>query len=192
MRELPQHDTLAPEAFAELVRPLQAPLCGFARGMVGGTEQARDVVQDVLVDAWRTALRGVPPFTSSRDPDEIRRWMFHAVYWRAARLARHDRLLEWEQLESAEMSALASARGAAPFEDAVAEAEALRAALTRLSPQDAATILLNVVYGFTAAEIAPIVGSSHEATKRRLSRAKERLRVAYFAQNIPAQERAEP
>jgi RNA polymerase sigma-70 factor, ECF subfamily len=192
MREPQTPVYLAPERFADLMRPLQGPLCGFARGMVGGMEQARDIVQDVLVDAWRTALRGIPPYTVNPDPGEIRRWMFHAVYWRAARLARHDRLLEWEHIETAEMSALASARGAAPFEDAVAEAEALRAALTRLSPQDAATILLNVVYGFTAAEIAPIVGSSHEATKRRLSRAKERLRVAYFAQNVPAQERAKP
>ena len=190
MREPPMPAHLAPETFAELVRPLQGPLCGFARGMVGGMEQARDIVQDVLVDAWRTALRGAPPFSISPDPGEMRRWLFHAVYWRAARLSRHDRLLAREPLETVDLSAATFRRDVPRFEDTVVEGEVLRAALARLSPPDTATILLNVVGGFTAAEIATIVGSTHEATKRRLSRAKERLRAAYFAQETPTAERA--
>jgi RNA polymerase sigma-70 factor (ECF subfamily) len=192
MREPPMPVYLTPETFAELVGPLQGPLCGFARGMVGAMEQARDIVQDVLVDAWRTARRGTPPFSISPDPGEMRRWLFHAVFWRAARLSRHDRLLAWEPLETVELSAAMFTRDVPRFEDTVVEGEVLRAALARLSPRDAATIMLNVVHGFTAAEIAIIVGSTHEATKRRLSRAKERLRVAYFAQETPTPERAKP
>lgn len=192
MREPPIPVYLTPETFAALVRPLQGPLCGFARGMVSDMEQARDIVQDVLVDAWRTALGGTPPFSISPNPGEMRRWLFHAVYWRAARLSRHDRLLAWEPLETVELSTATFTRDVPRFEDTVVESEVLRTALARLSPQDTATLILNVVHGFTAAEIATIVGSTHEATKRRLSRAKERLRAAYFAQDTPTPERAKP
>ena len=117
MREPPLPAYLTPETFAKLMHPLQGPLCGFARGMVGGMEQARDIVQDVLVDAWRSARRGTPPFSMSHEPGAMRRWLFHAVYWRAARLTRHDRLLAREPLETVDLSAATFTRDVPRFED---------------------------------------------------------------------------
>lgn len=75
-----------------------------------------------------------------------------------------------------------------PFEDQLVEGEVLRAALARLSPDDVACLLLNTLEGYTAAQIAEIVGIAPEAAKKRLARAKERLRVAYARQNQPSWE----
>jgi DNA-directed RNA polymerase specialized sigma24 family protein len=64
----------------------------------------------------------------------------------------------------------------------------VRTALAELAGDDAACLLLNTLYGFTAAEIATILDLSPEAAKKRLSRAKRRLRAAYLAQNPLFQE----
>ena len=69
----------------------------------------------------------------------------------------------------------------APFEDRVAESAALQAALDALDPQDAACLLFSAAQGFTALEIAEILQITPAAAKKRLTRAKQRLRAAYFA-----------
>jgi DNA-directed RNA polymerase specialized sigma24 family protein len=64
----------------------------------------------------------------------------------------------------------------------------LQAILAGMPPQDVACLLLNIVQGFTSAEIAQIVDIGPEAAKKRLARAKQRLRAAYFAQEAKVQE----
>jgi DNA-directed RNA polymerase specialized sigma24 family protein len=71
-----------------------------------------------------------------------------------------------------------------PFDDQIAEGEVLRKALARLEPQDAACLLLNVMQGFTAMEIALILDITPPAAKKRVFRAKQRLGDAYFAENV--------
>ena len=63
------------------------------------------------------------------------------------------------------------------------EGQALGAALVTLAPEDVATLLLSVVHGFTTAEIAQVIDATPSAAKKRLSRAKQRLRERYLAQN---------
>jgi DNA-directed RNA polymerase specialized sigma24 family protein len=53
--------------------------------------------------------------------------------------------------------------------------------LDALDPHDVACLLLSVVQGFTAAEVAAILQITPAAAKKRLTRAKQRLRAAYFA-----------
>ena len=176
-------------AFAGILQRAQWQLYGFVRGVTGNDERARDVVQDVFVEAWRLAQHGEPPFT--RDALQLneggaRRWLFHVAYRQAISALRRDHVIEWRSLDASDISAVpapAHLYAPPPFEDRIAEAEALRAALGTLSTEDAACILLNVIQGFTSAEIAQIIGSTPDAAKRRLSRAKQRLRDAYFAQN---------
>ncbi len=181
-------------AFAGLLQRAQWQLYGFVRGLTGNDERARDVVQDVFVEAWRVAQRGEPPFTRDAlhlDEQGARRWLFHVAYRQAVSARRHDHAIEWRSLDAFEAAVpeLARLSASPPFEDRIAEAEALRTALSSLSHDDAACVLLNVVQGFTSAEIAQIIGSTADAAKRRLSRAKQRLRDAYFAQNAGLKER---
>lgn len=178
-----------PTMFAELLCATQGPLYGFVRGLVGDHEQARDVVQDVFVDAWRAARRAAAPFGHDYDPLAVRRWLFLVAYRAAVSVVRHRHLIAWEPLDTLNPPETDQFYEPAAFENQLAECEALRSALAAMMPQDAACLLLNVVQGFTAAEIAHIVDIAPEAAKKRVTRAKQRLRAAYFAQEAMIQER---
>jgi RNA polymerase sigma-70 factor (ECF subfamily) len=183
MREAQVPGSLSEPAFSGVLDRTQWALYTFVRGLVGEDELARDVVQDAFCDAWRAARRLALPFTDAGDEDDMRRWLFHAAYCRAVSTLRRRRLLRWIPLEAVSEPDIQRPVAPEPFEDQVAESAVVRAALARLTPEDAACLLLHVIEGFSSAEIAPIVGIKAEAAKKRLTRAKERLRAAYFAED---------
>lgn len=173
-----------------LIERFSPPLYAFLRGLVADPEHARDLLQDVFCDAWRAILRAAPPFgpgpVTREDADATQRsWLFHAAYCRAVSARRRARLLHWRSLDADDAAASDPAIPliAPPFDDQLAEDHAVRAALANLARDDAACLLLNVVHGFSAAEIARICDLSPDAAKKRLSRAKQRLRAVYLAQN---------
>lgn len=172
-------------AFWRPILEMQAALVAFARGVVGDAELARDIVQDTYVDAWRAACQQAPPFAPHTTPDDltgIRRWLFTVTYRHALKHLRRRRAIAWEPLD--EQSSAAPAPLASPrFEDAIAEAEALRDALLSVPPEDAACFLLQAVHGFSTAEIAGILSVRPDAVRQRLSRARRRLQAAYSAQS---------
>jgi RNA polymerase sigma factor (sigma-70 family) len=174
-------DTPGAAVFASLLATVQEQLRGFVRGMVGSVEQAQDITQDVFVNAWRAATRGQAPFDGAGDEPAMRRWLFHVAYQRAVSALRHGAVLQFESLDTRLPPDPDRLYDPTPFEDRVAEGEALQGALDTLGPQDAACLLLSVVQGFTAPEIAAILDLTPAAAKKRLTRAKQRLRSAYFA-----------
>lgn len=178
--------------FTQLLDQTQWAVYDFARGLVGEAEGAHDIVQDVFVDAWRALQRHAAPFGGERSDAEVRKWLFHVTYCRAVSILRHRRVITWEPLSMDDALGPDLSHEQMALEDRVAEAEVLRAALRSLGPQDAACLLLSVVQGFTSSEIAHIVDISPEAAKKRLTRAKQRLRTAYFAQHAQSQERTHP
>lgn len=186
MREELALQPLSSASFADALSRLQDGLIGFVCSLVGDAEQARDVVQDAFVDAWRANQRGAAPFVEGADENELRRWLFQVAYHRAISVLRHRRVIAWESLDLLQPHEPDRFYEPAPFEDLVAEGEVLRTALSSLGPKDIACLLLNVVQGFTAHEIAQMIDIEPEAAKKRLSRAKQRLRNAYFAQHIAA------
>jgi RNA polymerase sigma-70 factor (ECF subfamily) len=182
----------SPTMFVDLLRDTQGPLYGFVRGMLGDHEQARDVVQDVYVDAWRAARCEAPPFGVDSDACAVRRWLFVVAYRTAASVIRHRRKITWETLDTHGPPESDRFYDPVAFEDQVAESDALQTILAGMAPPDAACLLLNIVQGFTSAEIALIVDITPEAAKKRLARAKQRLRAAYFAQEARKEERKAP
>jgi len=87
------------------------------------------------------------------------------------------------------------AEDAPPDAFTIAQFEALLA----LPPKDAAAVLLHVVQGFSAPEVASVLSSTPAAIRQRLSRALRRLRTAYLAHNdsprplhTPAEKREDP
>ncbi len=174
----------SPEAFADLLDRCQWSLFNFLRGIVGDEEQARDLMQDTFYNGWRAAQRGSPPFDDSGDEAGMRRWLFHVAYNQAISALRRRRLIQWLPLESVTLPIA--------FEDQLAEGQAVRTALATLSAADAACLLLIIVQGFTAAEAGQIIGASPQAVAKRLSRAKQRLRDAYLAQNSQLEGRTHP
>ena len=120
------------------------------------------------------------PLPRDSPEEEHRRWLYRIAYRRAVDLLRRKRLVRWEALDPI---AETETGDLPPFEDRVIEGEALRAALAELPSQDVACLLLRVVHGFSAAEAGEIMGASAEVITKRLSRARQRLRAAYLAQN---------
>lgn len=180
----------------QILSQIQWALYDFARGLAGEPELAREIVQGVFVDAWRAVKAGAPPFAGDLDEAGIRKWLFHVAYCRAAAIMRRRYVIAWESLDAADAADVSSAQwhDPVPFEDRVAEAELLREALLSLGPRDAACFLLSAVQGFTSAEIAQIVEIAPEAARKRLTRAKQRLRAAYIAaaHDTRQQERTRP
>lgn len=174
---------LSAEAFSALVERYQQSLYAFLRGFIGNGEQARDLTQDTFAAAWRAVQMQVTPYVAGAAEEEQRRWLYRTAYRRAVDLLRRKRLMRWEALDPI---AETETGDLPPFEDRVIEGEALRAALEALSPQDVACLLLRVVHGFSAAETGEIIGASAEVITKRLSRARQRLRAAYLAQNPPS------
>lgn len=186
MPEPPSVATLSHSAFAHLLESAQRPLYAFVRSLVGAEEQAQDILQDVFVDAWRAARSGTPPFGSAENEDGIRRWLFHAAYCDAISVLRRRKLIRWTSLDTPTVPESEHARVLEPFEDRVLESQVMRAALASLPAEEAATLLLNAIQGYTATEIAELLGISVDASKKRLSRAKQHLRAAYCAQQPTA------
>lgn len=176
----------SPLDFTALVNQHQGALFGFLCGLVGNAEQARDLTQDTFHDAWRVASQQEPPFTTDSPPEATRRWLFQAAYHRAISLLRRRRLIRWESLEESHERDPERYAAHVAFEEHVAEREALQAALASLTPPDVACLLLRVVQGFSAAEAGEIIGAPPDIINKRLSRAKQRLRAAYLAQEAPA------
>jgi RNA polymerase sigma-70 factor (ECF subfamily) len=163
---------------------MQSALIGFARGLVGDDELARDIAQDTFVDAWRAANRASAPFDTPDAPDDltgIRRWLFTVAYRHAIKHLRRRKTISWESLDARESQSPTVVRAPNRFEDTLAEAEALRMALRSVELEDAACVLLQVVHGLSTAEIAAILAIRADTVRKRLSRTKQRLRDAYLA-----------
>lgn len=169
--------------FGAILDRHQSSLLAFLRGLVPDAETARDLLQDVFCDAWRATVRGDAPFVAASTDNDRRNWLFHVAYQRAISARRHGGVLRWESLDAGVEPLRDQLEAPLRLEDQLSEQDAVRVALASLADEDAACLLLNVLQGFVASEIAAILGLTPDAAKKRLSRAKQRLRAAYLAQN---------
>lgn len=182
------------DTFSLLARRYTQPLHVFLCGFVHDPELARDLLQDVFCAAWDTAQRGIPPFNEG-DEIAMRRWLYRVAYRRAIDAYRHKQVIHWESLDELNAAEPLDLTTSTPFEDVVAESEAMGRALALLHFEDVAALLLTVVQDFTIQEAAAVVGCSPAAMGKRIGRAKQRLLSAYLAQNpaslaIPPEESA--
>lgn len=174
--------------FGAILDHHQLDLLAFLRGLVSDPELARDLLQDVFCDAWRASLRGDAPFVAASADTDRRNWLFHTAYHRAISARRHAGVVRWESLDAGAVPLRERLEDPSRVEDWLPEQNAAQAALASLASDDAACLLLNMLYGFAAAEIAAILDLTPDAAKKRLSRAKQRLRAAYLSQNPDRQE----
>jgi RNA polymerase sigma-70 factor, ECF subfamily len=162
------------QAFEELVTATHAETYTLARRLTGSDDDARDVVQEAYLRAYRSIgrFRGEARFTT---------WMYRitancaSTYVGKRRKHRHDELVD-------DMVVVDTR----PELDPVAQADAsdLRArlvlALDELPPKLRAVVVLRDVYDLPHEAIAAELGISESAAKVRLHRARRKLKDHLF------------
>ena len=167
-------------AFEELVRATSAETYTLAFRLVGNEEDARDVVQETYLRAYK----GIGKF---RGDAQFSTWLYRitancaATHLGRRKRHRHDDLLDDAPLPDPSADRDPEAR---------AEAESLRERLTdaleELPPRLRSVIVLRDVYDLPHEAIAAELGISESAAKVRLHRARRRLRERLFP--LPGEE----
>ena len=161
-------------AFEELVRRTSADTYTLARRLVSDEEDARDVVQEAYLRAYRSIgrFRGDAQFST---------WLYRitancaSTHLGRRRRHRHDELDE--EVDVPDTS---------PDHDPAAMATAsllrdrLEAAIAELPPRLRAVVVLRDIYDLNHAQIAEELGITESAAKVRLHRARRRLRTQVF------------
>ncbi|MEW6688492.1 MAG: sigma-70 family RNA polymerase sigma factor [Pseudomonadota bacterium] len=128
---------------------------------------AEDLLQEALVRAWRG-------WAGLREPRTVKSWLFTILYHEFARQAAKPRA-EWVEPETLPEPSTDSDPGTALD---------LGRALGALSDDSRHALLLQVLGGFSCAEIAGVLGSTEGAVMTRLSRARQALRRALEPQDF--------
>jgi len=157
-------------AFDELVRRTYADTYTLAYRLTGDEEDARDVVQE----AYLRAFRGLKRF---RGDAQFTTWMYRITANCAATFLgkrgkhRHDELHEDLSLEDVRPTSSPEVQ----LETGATRAD-LQAALRRLPARLRAVVVLRDVYDLPHESIAAELGISESAAKVRLHRARRKLR----------------
>lgn len=162
-------------AFERLVRRHQKPVYRLALRMLDDPGDAEDATQEVFVTTWRR-------LATVRDGAAIRSWLYRATTNRCLNTVRsRSPALPLDPREAG--GPLESPASASPEQQAQAGQclAALRAALGRLTPNQRACWVLHEVEHLSYPEIARILGTTPQAVRGRISRARAKLAEAMQA-----------
>jgi RNA polymerase sigma-70 factor (ECF subfamily) len=192
--------------FARLAEPFRRELIAYGYRMLGSVDDAEEVVQDVYLQAWRA-------YDRFEGRSSLRTWLYR-IATRAfvkaldqrkrrplpsdlhapeadptARVRPGDPALSW--LQPAPDSLLEATTSDPAI--VVAARETMRlafmAALQLLPPRQRAVLILRDVLGWSAAEVAALLGLSVVAVNSALQRAREHLPVDSDSLVQPSEER---
>jgi len=166
-------------AFEILATSAGDRLYAVARLILRDTGLAEDAVQEALVRAWQQ-------LPSLRDADRFDAWLYRLVVNACADQGRQ--LRRW----SARVRPIAIDVTVRDDTAAIADREQLERGFERLKPEQRAVVVLHYYSGFSAAEIARILGIPEGTARSRLHYATEAMRAALEAdarQSLGVQER---
>ena len=161
-------------AFDELVRRTYVDTYTLAMRLTANEEDARDVVQESYLRAWK----GIKRF---RGDAQFSTWMYRITANAAATLVQKRRRRRAESLDMVEEPIDTSIEGhpEAAAESAIGLEDLARAVAT-LPPKLRSVVVLKDVYGLSHEAIAEDLGISVAAAKVRLHRGRKRLRDVVF------------
>lgn len=151
--------------FGDLLESLRPEILRFAYWLARDRAIAEDIVQETLLRAWRSQ-------GSLHDRGAARAWLLTIAR------REHARLYERKRLELVSLDeGLEDGHIVAGANFAEQEVEELRDAILKLPMGYRQPLVMQVLGGFTTAEIARELGLSLTATLTRLFRARNRLRA---------------
>ncbi len=173
MRNSPPGTPVSPAETATLLASLRPELLRFACWLTRDRATAEDVVQEALLRAWRSR-------EALKDRHAVRAWMLTIVR------REHARLYERKRLDTLNLEEAMSAPDGGPVAPEEGEIAALRLAIFKLPDDYRIPLLMQVMGGFSAQEIARELELSTAAVLTRLFRARNRLRGVYGLTAEPA------
>ncbi|HTN78593.1 MAG TPA: RNA polymerase sigma factor [Acidimicrobiales bacterium] len=172
-------------AFDDLVRATYDDTYMLAYRLTGNEEDARDVVQE----AYLRAFRGVRQF---RGDAQFSTWMYRITANCASTHVGRRRRHQHDQLDAdAPVADTRADTDPQAHADAAVTRAQLEAALAQLPPRLRAVVVLRDVYDLPHEAIAAELGISATAAKVRLHRARRRLREQVFVRRGEVPSRAE-
>ena len=173
-------------AFDELVKATYADMYTLAYRLTGNEEDARDVVQDAYLRAYRGLkhFRGDARFTT---------WMYRiTANCSSTHLAKRSRNRHDDLDDTAEIIDIDPGHDPERQAEYSFERDQVAAALAELPPRLRAVIVLRDVYDLSHGSIATELGITEAAAKVRLHRARRKLRERLFpARSHPVVEEEE-
>jgi RNA polymerase sigma-70 factor, ECF subfamily len=165
------------EAFDELVRRTYVDTYTLAVRLTANEEDARDVVQDAYLRAWK----GIDRF---RGDSQFSTWLYRITANASYTLVQKRRRRRTEPIEIAEepIELRPEAQPEAAAESAMV-LEQLSDAVEQLPPKLRSVVVLKDVYGLSHEAIAEELGISVAAAKVRLHRGRKKLRDVLFEEN---------
>jgi RNA polymerase sigma factor (sigma-70 family) len=156
------------EAFEVLATSAGDRLYTVARLILRSPDLAEDAVQEALVRAWQQ-------LPSLRDPDRFDAWLYRLVLNACADQGRQQR--RW----SLQVRPLSVNHSIADGTGSLADRDLLERAFARLKPEQRAVVVLHHHSGFSAAEIARILGIPEGTARSRIHYATGAMRAALRA-----------
>jgi RNA polymerase sigma-70 factor (ECF subfamily) len=162
------------DAFDELVRRTYVDTYTLAIRLTANEEDARDVVQEAYLRAWK----GIGRF---RGDSQFSTWLYRITANAAYTLVQKRRKRRVEPLETADepIELAPEAQPEAAAESAVMM-EQLSDAVAQLPPKLRSIVVLKDVYGLSHDDISQELGISVAAAKVRLHRGRKKLRDILF------------
>ncbi|MGQ9523223.1 MAG: RNA polymerase sigma factor [Armatimonadota bacterium] len=163
------------DAFGELYRQTHQAVYGMLWQMVGSVEEARDLTQETYLEAWR-GLRTL------RAPGAFKTWLFRIAANKAKDyLKKHhvateslDTMLCTEGGQCTELPDTKPGPHQAVLEGELAQV--VQDAVTRLSEEHRAVVVMHYIGGLGVSEMARVLGVPRGTVLSRLARAREALR----------------
>src|SRR5262245_42543199 len=154
------------DEFGQLLESLRPDLVRFAYWLARDRSIAEDVVQEAMLRAWRARME-------LKDAAAARHWLLTIVR------REHARLYERKRLVTVDLSDVIEREDAALARTGDGEMLDLRTAILRLPDDYREPLVMQVLGGYSTAEIAKEMNLSTPAVLTRLFRARNRLREIY-------------
>jgi RNA polymerase sigma-70 factor (ECF subfamily) len=172
-------------AFDALFLKYQDYVYNIVYGIVGGSEEARDITQEVFVQAFRS-------LTSFRGGARFATWLYRIAVNRAVDGARSDKGRRWMPFMETLRATPDPSDSPEQVLDRHEEQGMVQKALMKVPIQHRDVLVLRYYQDLSVEEIAEVLGCSVTAAKVRLHRARNHFKETYVASYGQENGAAEP